>query len=603
MSDQLVAGMANQADAQDQGADAAKDTITDPLSEAAAHPSERAIMLDRQPIGEKLVGLGLITRDQLNVALYEKRQSPKMLGTILIELGFVTDQALALVLAEKTGLQRLDLKHTLIDPSLSRLLPKAAAQRCRAVPVADELGEVHFAMADPYDVLALDEIRRHLPPNRQPRALVATLTEINDAIERLYGYEGNIQSILNELETGQFDLASLVATEGQYRHPVVRLVDWFLLDAVKIGASDIHYEPEASFIRVRYRIDGLLHLMHTLHRDHWQALSHRLKIMAGMNIADSRNIQDGRFTISLTGTEIDFRVSLLPTSHGENIVLRVLDHRRALLPLEVLGFAHDTLQMMRKIIRRPEGITIITGPTGCGKTTTLYSLLQEISGPSVNIMTLEDPIEYRLPLIRQTQVREGQLGFADGVRAILRQDPDIVFIGEIRDQDTAQMALRAAMTGHQVYSTLHTNDSFGVLPRLVDLGLNPQVLVGNVTAAIAQRLVQRLCVHCKRPRAATGHECTIMGLSGNPPPQIFEAPGCDKCRGTGFKGRVAVIEILRHTPEMDELLLASASRMQRLKLAREQGFNGMAEDGFLKVLKGEISLAALSRAVDLTDRY
>ena len=556
----------------------------------------------QQRLGERLVAAGLISHDQLNVALHEKKRSTKLLGTILVELGFLEDQALAAILAEQTGLRRVNLQGMILDPALAALLPKTVAQRCQAVAVTEMADAYHLAMVDPYDVLALDEIRRHLPKGKELHLLVATAAEVSAAIERLYGLEQSIAAILQELETGQFDLASLNTTQGQYRHPIVRLLDWFLLDAVKQDASDLHFEPEANFIRVRYRLDGVLTPVQSLHRDHWQTLSHRLKVVAGMNIADQRNVQDGRFTLQLAGSEVDFRASLLPTVHGENIVLRVLNHRRSLLPLEALGFSGEALTLLRKLIKRPEGIVVITGPTGCGKTTTLYSLLQEISTPEVNIMTLEDPVEYRLPLIRQTQVREaGGLGFAEGVRAILRQDPDIVFIGEIRDHDTAQMALRAAMTGHQVYSTLHTNDALGAVPRLVDLGLNPQVLAGNVIAALAQRLVRKLCTHCRAPRAATEDEAAIMGLSGRTP-TVYAAKGCEACRHTGYRGRVAVLEILRHTPEMDELVLAGASHAARLKCAREQGFVRMAEDGVAKILRGEIDLTELIRAVDVTDR-
>jgi len=321
--------------------------------------------------------------------------------------------------------------------------------------------------------------------------------------------------------------------------------------------------------------------------------------MAGMNIADTRSLQDGRFHVRIGGADIDFRMAVMPTAQGENIVIRILDHRNALLPLEKLGFHTGTQSELQRILERPEGIVLVTGPTGSGKTTTLYSILSKMSTTEVNIMTLEDPIEYQFNLIRQTAVQEQQgLGFAEGVRGILRQDPNIIFIGEVRDSDTAQMALRASMTGHQVFTTLHCNDALGALPRLIDLGLHPRMLAGNITGVIAQRLVRKLCPHCRTTRPATEDEKQILQCEDEA--MVAEPVGCAHCHTIGYRGRIAISEILRITPELDELIATDAPRTTMQKYIASTDFRSMRQDGIAKVLDHTISLAELRRGVDMT---
>ena len=555
-------------------------------------------------LGDRLLAQRLITEDQLQVALHEQRSSNAMLGAVLVDLGFINETILAEFLAERSGFDKIDLKSMVLDPALVRRLPKDVAKRLKALPVAIGETTVQVAMADPYDVMAIDQLRRYFPRELDLAPLISGETDILEAIDQYYGYEMSIDGILKELETGVFDLSSLAAEQGQYVHPVVRLVNMIMFDAVKTGASDLHFEPEAFAVRLRYRTDGVMHKVRILHKDHWPAIGHRLKILAAMNIADSRSIQDGRFTLRIGSRNIDFRVSLLPTVHGENIVIRVLDHTKSLLPLEILGYSEHNMTLLRRMLKRPEGIIIVTGPTGSGKTTTLYSMLREVSTTEVNVMTLEDPVEYQMALVRQTQIKE-QAGvtFVEGIRAILRQDPDIVFIGEMRDNETAQMALRAGMTGHQVFSTLHTNDAIGAVPRLADLGLSPNMLAGNIICSIAQRLVRKLCPTCKEMLfPATEAECKVLEADPANPPIIARPVGCDDCRYTGYRGRVAVCEVLRFTPEIDDLISRGATRNEIRQMAKEQGFVTMAEDGISKVLKGEINIASLVRAVDMTDR-
>lgn len=555
-------------------------------------------------MGERMVSMGLITEDQLNVALQEKKISGKMLGEILVSLGFIEEDALTVFLAETSGFGVFDPRNTIVDGDALALLDKRVALQHQVLPILldDEAEDVHVAMSDPYDVVALDTLRRYLPKGYQIKPMVTTSAILSEAIDAAYGYASSIKGILDELEEGgeQQDVASLDESEA-FTHPIVRLVNALVFDAVKLGASDLHFEPEDNFVRLRYRLDGVLFTAQILHKQHWSGISQRLKIMSEMNIADKLSPQDGRFSMSIGGREADFRVSSLPTVHGENIVLRVLDKSASIMPLSDLGFSEANLKKIEHANSKPEGIIIVTGPTGSGKTTSLYSMLNEINDVEVNIQTLEDPVEYTLPMIRQTHVREGILEFADGIKALLRQDPDIIFIGEIRDKTTAEMALKAAMTGHQVYTSLHTNDSFGAIPRLLDLGMKPGMLAGAITAVFAQRLARRLCKSCKIEYTADVHECEILGVDFADAPQIYKAPeeGCSACMNKGYKGRVAVVEILLFDEDLDEIIAKNESKAELKALALKKGFKSLRDDGILKVLEGITDFNALSKVVDL----
>ena len=553
-------------------------------------------------IGERLVEMGAISKDQLNVALQEKKITGKMLGTTLVDLGFLDEATLSDLLAQDAGFEVFDPKGYIVDSEALALLEKNIAAKHQILPIAIDGDDVRVAMADPHDVLALDTLRRYIPKGAQIIPLVTTATVLSEAIDTAYGYASSIRDILKELEEEdeQADVASL-SDEEAFSHPIVRLVNALVFDAVKIGASDIHFEPEDNFIRVRYRLDGVLFTAQMLHSQHLNSITQRIKILCDMNIADKFTPQDGRFHLNVGGREADFRVSCLPTVHGENIVMRILDKSASILPLNSLGFSPENLGKIQALQSKPEGIIIVTGPTGSGKTTTLYSMLNEMSDVKVNIQTLEDPVEYSLPMIRQTQVREGQLEFGDGIKALLRQDPDIILIGEVRDKITAEMALKAAMTGHQVYTTLHTNDSFGALPRLLDLGLKPGMIAGAIIGVFAQRLTRKLCPDCKQEHVATPEECELLQADPANPPKIYVAKegGCDCCGGKGYKGRVAVAEILSFNDELDEALADGASKAVIKKIAIENGFKSMRDDAILKVLKGVTSIDAVSRVVSL----
>lgn len=560
----------------------------------------------RARIGERLVALGVITEDQLNVALQEKKSSGKLLGTILVELSFLDENTLAAFLAGTSGAEVFDPKTTIADGDALDLIDKNLALRYQMLPLSIRDGLAVVAMADPYDVVALDTLRRFLPRGTQIRSLVTTPGVLAKFIDASYGYASSVKNILAELEEGDIDDNIAILEEDKaHAHPIVRLVNAFLTEAVKGGMSDLHFEPEANFVRLRYRLDGVLFTAKILHKKHWNGISQRIKIISHMNIADKINPQDGRIDLNVSGRNVDFRVSCLPTVHGENIVLRILDKESSIMPLSSLGFSPDNLEKIHNAQKRPEGIIIVTGPTGSGKSTSLYSMLNEINSVEVNIQTMEDPVEYSLPLIRQTPVKEGILDFADGIRALMRQDPDIIFLGEVRDPVTAEMALKAAMTGHQVYTTLHTNDSFGAIPRLLDLGLKPGMIAGAIIAIFAQRLTRRLCPACKEAYQPDSLTCTdILDVDPANPPTIYRAHkgGCSACGGKGYKGRVAVAEILTFDEKMDELLAEGASKAAIKALAYKKEFKDIRHDGIMKVLDGLTSLEALSKVIDIRKR-
>ncbi len=561
-----------------------------------AHPP------DPPKLGEWLLGQGLISHDQLRIALTEQGASGLPLGRQLIALGFVTEATLRDVLASNAGEASIDLAQVVADPEALQLAPEPLARRHRLLPLAVDFDQRVFTVAVPdlYDLVALDQLRAHLEGRFEIRPVLAAEAQILECLDRFYGFDLSVDGILREIETGEVDYLSLQSGGGEYTQPVVRLVNALLADAVKRGASDIHLEPEATFLRIRYRIDGVLEHSRSLHRKYWTAISVRLKIVAGLNIAESRAPQDGRLSLTLYGRPIDFRVSVLPTLHGENIVLRVLDREKAIIPLERMDLPPDTLAGLKQAIARPEGILIVTGPTGSGKTTTLYSLLSHLNREDVNIMTLEDPVEYPLPRIRQTSISElVKVDFANGIRSILRQDPDIILVGEIRDRETAEMAFRAAMTGHLVLSTLHTQSALGVIPRLLDMGIPPGILAGNIIAVVAQRLVRRLCPHCKEAYAPGAEERHWLGEAAG---TLYRAAGCVHCAYKGYRGRLPLMELLLVDDAIDAAIARNATVRELAELAASRGLRPLAADGLRRVMAGETSLAEVSRVVDLTRR-
>ena len=562
--------------------------------------------LQHRPLGQILISEGILSEDQLRIALLEQMKQNQPIGKWLVSLGFVTEATLRQALSENLGKQSIDLSHAVVDPQALKLVPRELAKRHHLLPLDYDIPNrrLTLAISDINDIVGLDRVRGQLEEGTEIETLLGGESEIDHAIDQYYGHELSIDGILHEIETGEIDWQSLSTTDDEYSQPVVRLIDSILTDAVKREASDIHFEPEANFLRIRYRIDGMLRQIRALHKSYWPAMTVRIKVLSGMNIAEMRAPQDGRISLTVSGRPIDFRVASQPTIHGENIVLRILDRQKGIVPLEGLGLAEEHLHQLKLMISRPEGIILVTGPTGSGKTTTLYSVLNHINSEGIHIMTLEDPVEYPMAMVRQTSVSEtAKLDFANGIRSMMRQDPDVILVGEVRDAETAEMAFRAAMTGHQVYTTLHTNSAIGAVPRLLDIGVLPDVMAGNIIGIIAQRLIRRLCDHCKSPYHAEPHEIRLLGSLGEGPrPVLFRATGCELCDFQGYRGRIAIMELLRIDAGIDELIARRATTHEIRSRALLQGFTTLADDGMQRVLNGTTSLEELARVVDLTDR-
>ena len=561
----------------------------------------------KKRLGEILLDEGAITQDQLSIALREqKNKKNELLGAILIDLSFVTDSIVRDALTQHTGQQSIDLSDAVLDSESIKIVDQSLARRHTVLPLSYDKVANHLtlAMADTFNIVALDQIRAHNNAGLKITPILGSEEAIIRIIEQFYGFDLSIDGILHEIETGEIDFDSFQDSDKGYSHPMVRLINALLADSVQRGASDIHFEPEEAFLRIRYRIDGVLRQVRSIHISYWPAMVVRLKVISGMDIAESRIPQDGRISLSLVGRQIDFRVASQPTTHGENVVLRILDRKKGIVQMENLGLTSENLSLLQLLLARPEGIILVTGPTGSGKTTTLYSVLSHMSTEGVNIMTMEDPVEYPMNLIRQSSVNEGvKMGFGEGIRSMMRQDPDIILVGEIRDNVTAEMAFRAAMTGHQVFSTLHTNSAIGAIPRLLDIGIVPDLIAGNLIGVVSQRLIRQLCSKCKEEVDASPVEKKLLGVSDRKEPiKIFKAVGCKACENQGYSGRRSVIEILKVTSEMDDLIASRATTREILALAKSHGFRPIADDACRRVLDGSTTMDEISRVVDLTDR-
>jgi type II secretory ATPase GspE/PulE/Tfp pilus assembly ATPase PilB-like protein len=557
-------------------------------------------------LGELLVQQRIITTDQLAIALAEQRHNNIPLGRLLVRLGFVTETAIRDIMARTIGQESIDLSQVVADPDALGLVPQEFARRNRILPIAYHSREqvLTVATTEIFNVVAMDQLRAMLGSQIEIKTQLAAEAQLEDFIDQFYGYELSVDGILKEIETGEIDYDSLQAGGDEYTQPMVRLVNALLVDAVKRGASDIHFEPEYAFLRVRFRIDGVLETVRSLHKTYMPGITVRIKVVSDMNIAETRAPQDGRLSLTLNGRPVDFRVSTQPTIYGENIVLRVLDREKSIINLDRMGLPKDVTDRLGIMLARPEGILIVTGPTGSGKTTTLYSLLAQVNDETVNIMTLEDPVEYPVTLMRQTSVNEvARMDFANGIRSIMRQDPDIILVGEVRDKETAEMAFRAAMTGHQVFTTLHTNSALGAFPRLLDIGIQPDIMAGNIIGVIAQRLVRVLCAHCKEPYQPGREERMLLGEFAEGDPTLYHAVGCRQCDNKGYRGRTPILEILVMDTDMDELVARRSTAKELRTAAMAKGFRPLAEAGIQRVLDGITTLSELSRAVDLTGRY
>lgn len=483
----------------------------------------------------------------------------------------------------------VDLDTYLIDEKLIELVPESLARRYQLMPLFKIGNTLTLAMADPHNIFALDEVE--LKTGCEVESVVSTDTQLKTAINRYYGVRDSIKEIIN----GFTEEAS--KPSGIKEAPAIKLLNLIMAQAIRDGASDIHLEPDENCLRTRYRIDGLLHEVSPIPKDLQSAIISRVKIMGNMNIAESRAPQDGRSHIKMEGKDIELRISSFPTIYGENLVFRILDQSAASMGLEDMGFSPETLRAYETLIKRPHGIILITGPTGSGKTTTLYASLNAINSPEKNIVTIEDPVEYRLNLIRQTQVNpKAGVTFASAIRSILRQDPDVIMVGEIRDLETAETAVRAASTGHLVFSTLHTNDAPGALTRLLDMGVEPYLTSSSVVGALAQRLVRTICPKCKESYHPEAQAVKDLAITKAEDLVFYQGKGCKNCWQTGYKGRIALFELLMVNDPIRGLILQRASSRMIRDAAREtQGMKTLWEDGVDKILKGITTINEVTR--------
>lgn len=513
-------------------------------------------------IGDLLVQEGVITDEQLQHALSEQKKTGRKLGRQLIDLGFTTEDQMLDLLSQQLKVPRININDYSLSPEVARNLPETHARRFRALVIEDTGQDYLVAMADPSDLFAYDEICRNL--GKPVRVAVLREGELLSAIDNVYRRTEEISNLAEELgeEMGSeddIDLSTLPVGDDQSGAPVVRLLRSIFEDAVQVGASDIHIEPDEKALRLRLRVDGVLQEQIVQQRNVLAALVSRLKLMCGLNISERRLPQDGRFQVRVQGRSIDVRLSTLPLQYGEAVVMRLLDHSSGVGSLDEIGMPPHILERFRRLIHTPNGLVLITGPTGSGKSTTLYGALSEINQPGVKIITVEDPVEYRLPRVNQVQAREEiGLTFARVLRTALRQDPDIVMVGEMRDEETAEIGMRAAVTGHLVFSTLHTNDAVATANRLMDMGVEPYMLAAALRAIVAQRLLRRICTHCREehvpdPRQKSWLEMTL-GSEEAERITLYRGRGCHQCNRTGYSGRIGVFELLELDADMVDAL-------------------------------------------------
>jgi len=550
-------------------------------------------MVRKLDIVELLLKQGLIAKEQVDEAKGESQRTGLSLEKSLEKLGFVTKSDIANVRAASLGVPFMDLTDYIIDAELVKLIPERVAKKYMAVPLFKIGQNLTVAMVNPQDIIGLDQIRKvSKMDNIEP--VLSTEEGIQRVLDSYYGVAGSADDIIKSIEKAKtFETG---ATEAAEDAPVVKLINILILQAVKDRASDIHIEPEEDIVRIRYRIDGILHEVNTTPKNLQSAIISRVKVLAKMDIAESRKAQDGRIRMKLENKNLDIRVSTFPTVHGENVVMRLLDKSSVLLGLKELGFLKETLSEFEKLIHRPNGMILVTGPTGSGKTTTLYSALSTINSMEKNIITVEDPVEYEFPLIRQTQVNpKAGITFANGLRSILRQDPDIIMVGEIRDKETADIAIQAAMTGHLVFSTLHTNDAPSALTRLIEMGVEPFLISTSIIGILAQRLVRTVCDKCKESyQLSAGAQLGDLGIEDKKL-TAYRGKGCNRCKDTGFIGRVGIFELLVVNEEIRELVNSKASIDQIKKKAIELGTKTLKEDGIEKIKEGSTSVEEVLR--------
>ncbi|MFL6655042.1 MAG: GspE/PulE family protein [Sulfurifustis sp.] len=554
-------------------------------------------------IGDLLIADKVISQDQLNAALAEQKKTGRKLGRVLIENGHLTEDQLLAFLSQQLQVPHIDLRRYNYKPDVVRLLPETHARRFRAIVLDDNAEGLLVGMADPTDIFAYDEISRAL--RRPLRLAVVKESDLLATIDRVYRRTEEITGLAHELEqelsATTVDIGELAAAEGLADAPVVKLLQTMFEDAVQVQASDIHIEPDERELRIRFRLDGVLRVQTTADRRIAAAVVSRLKLMAGLDISEKRLPQDGRLNVRVRDKNVDVRMSTMPVQYGESVVMRLLNQASGILKLEHLGMPPVMLKRFRDLIHAPNGMVLVTGPTGSGKTTTLYAALSELNRPEFKVLTVEDPVEYRLPGINQVQVNPRiELTFARVLRSMLRQDPDIILVGEMRDQETAEIGVRAAMTGHLVLSTLHTNDAVSTALRLIDMGVAPYMVAASVRGIVSQRLVRRICDACSQPHELDAATRAVVeseiGAEAAQTIKFRRGAGCSHCNGTGFRGRIGVFEFL----EMDEDLVHALHAGDPIAFAeaakRQPGYRNLRRSAIAMAGQGHTTMSQVIRA-------
>ncbi|OIP27525.1 hypothetical protein AUK22_05465 [bacterium CG2_30_54_10] len=545
-------------------------------------------MFKRKKIGEMLMEAGHIAEKELTIGLAEQKKRGKRIGQVLIELGYLTEDKLLPVLGKQLKVPFVDLKKVEVKPEVLKMIPEKIARKHLLIPISFDGKSLMVGMADPLDVFIIDEIQ--FQNNCEVVRAICSENQINENLDKLYVAGAMAEALSSIGSDGQASAGEIDALKKAGDDtPIIKLCNLILTQAVQKGASDIHIEPDEGELRVRFRIDGCLSISMTLQPEAQASLVSRLKILSSMDISERRIPQDGRIQMTIMDKPIDFRVSTIPVSFGEKVCLRILDKTNVQVSLDQMGFTPYNYEILKKSIASPNGMCLVTGPTGSGKTTTLYACLNSIKGPDMNICTVENPVEYKLKMINQVQVRpEIELDFAKVLRAFLRQDPDVIMLGEIRDAETATIAVEAALTGHLVFATLHTNDAPSTASRLIDMGVEPFLISAALLCIVSQRLARRVCKFCKEPdKTITPETLKSMGL---PPETIngtyYRGKGCEKCGSTGYKGRVGIHEVMYTNENIRRLIIQKGAPDDLMKVAIQSGMKTIKEDAILKFTQG-----------------
>ncbi|HOC52337.1 MAG TPA: ATPase, T2SS/T4P/T4SS family [Caldisericia bacterium] len=560
--------------------------------------------------GSDLITDGIVTEEQLKIALVEQKKSGLTLLETLKKLKFINEETFANLLARQWGFPYIDLSTVEIDKDIVHLISEEIARRYQAIPFGKTRDDkIMVAIVDPTDIVAIDYLRNLIPNSK---LYVSSYEAIFRNIEKYYSMETTVKEAVKEMTGGvsievekeeikDIELSIDEAKSLAETAPIIRLMNQIMTEAITSNASDIHMEPQKRYLRIRYRIDGVLRDTMNLPKNIQPGIISRVKIMANLDIAERRRPQDGRINLKFRGREIDLRVSVLPGIFGEKVVLRILDKEKSLIPLEQLGFSKESLEIFKTLISQPYGMILITGPTGSGKSTTLYAILRILNSPEVNILTIEDPVEYQLDGITQVQVNPKiNLTFANALRSFLRQDPDIILVGEIRDKETAQIAMEAALTGHLVFSTLHTNDSFSAPTRLIDMGIEPYLIASSVIGVTAQRLVRKICTDCIEEYKPSEFLLKQVGI-GNYDGVFYKGKGCIACNNSGYKGRIAAQEILKIDDKIREMILNRNPSTDIKDYAIKNGNISLLQDAIDKAKKGITTIDEVIRVISTVE--